>query len=366
MNPSRSARPHTPWAIVAAIAVVASVVIGVFVLAFTWPSVTSTVQHIPVAVAGTGPQADAVAKQLEQAAGAQLTVTRVDARGDALSLLKSRDAFGAVVVVGDAASAGPEVLVAGANGTTVTQVMTAVAGQIQVALTKQLTAQGVRQAQVPMVPVTDLVPFASTDQRGAGLSALAFPLVIGGVIGGVVFTLFVAGVWRRLIGVTAYAVASGIVVVAIAQHWFGILQGDAIANGLAIGSSTLAIGGLVVGITALLGPRGIAIGAALALLIGNPMSGATQPRQFLPDPWGAVGQWFAPGASATLLRDLSYFRDAATIFPWLVLAGWVALGVVLVAAGRFRSQATLVPHGSLEGDRPEAAHSDLQDARQPV
>ncbi|MGO4586592.1 hypothetical protein AB4Z38_22310 [Arthrobacter sp. 2RAF6] len=365
MSPSLSARPHTRWAIVVAIAVVASVVIGVFVLAFTWPSVTSTVQNIPVAVAGTGVQADAVAKQLEQAAGAELTVTRVGARGDAVSLLKTRDVFGAVVI-GDSPTAGPEILVAGANGATVTQVMTAVAGQIQVARTKQLTAQGVPLAQVPTVPVTDVVSFASTDQRGAGLGALAFPLVIGGVVGGVLFTLFVAGVWRRLVGVMAYAAASGIVVVAIAQDWFGILQGDAIANGIAIGSSTLAIGGLVVGVTALLGPRGVAIGAALALLIGNPMSGSTQPRQFLPDPWGAVGQWFAPGASATLLRDLSYFPDAATTFPWLVLSGWVALGVVLVAAGHTRSRGILVPHDSLEGHEPEAAYRDPHDARQPV
>lgn len=365
MSPSRSAPPHTRWPIVVAIAVVASVVIGVFVLAFTWPSVTSTVQHIPVAVAGTGAQADAVAEQLEQAAGPELTVTRVGARADALSLLQTRDAFGAVVV-GDAPMAGPEVLVAGANGTTVTQVMTTVAGQIQVALTKQLTAQGVPLAQVPTMPVTDVTPFGSTDPRGAGLSALAFPLVIGGVIGGVMFTLFVAGVWRRLVGITAYAVASGIVVVAIAQDWFGILQGNAIANGIAIGSSTLAIGGLVVGVTSLLGPRGIAIGAVLALLIGNPMSGSTQPRQFLPDPWGAVGQWFAPGASATLLRDLSYFPDALTTFPWLVLAGWVALGVVLVAAGHFRNRSILVPRGSLEGDSPQAAHRDPHDARQLV
>jgi hypothetical protein len=364
MSIPRPTRPHTRWPIVAVIAVGASLVIGVFVLAFTWPSVTSTVQHIPVAVAGTGAQADAIAQQLDQAAGAELDITRVATRDDAVSLLESRDAFGAVVEgattsgapAAPAPAAAPEVLVAGANGATVSQVMSAVAEQIQAGLAKQLTAQGVPAAQMPAVVMTDVVPFASTDPRGAGLSTLAFPLVIGGVIGGVVISLLVAGVWRRLVAVTAYAVGSGIVVVAIAQGWFGILQGNIVLNGVAIGASVLAIGGLIVGVTALLGPRGVAIGSVLALLVGNPLSGSTQPWQFLPDPWGAVGQWFAPGASATLLRDLSYFPDAASAFPWLVLAGWVALGVVLVAAGHFRSRAVLVTPGSLEEDEAEPRH----------
>jgi hypothetical protein len=60
------------------------------------------------------------------------------------------------------------------------------------------------------------------------------------------------------------------------------------------------------------------------------------PPEFLPTPWGAVGQWFPPGAGATLLRDLSYFPAADLAFCWLVLAAWAVGGLLLAALGHFR------------------------------
>ena len=60
--------------------------------------------------------------------------------------------------------------------------------------------------------------------------------------------------------------------------------------------------------------------------------------QFMVGPWGAIGQWLVPGASASLLRDLSYFPNAASLgFDWLVLAVWAIGGVALtVIGGNFR------------------------------
>ena len=71
--------------------------------------------------------------------------------------------------------------------------------------------------------------------------------------------------------------------------------------------------------------------------MANPISAAAIPVEFLPEPWGAIGQWFPPGAAATLLRDLSYFPAADTTFPWLVLAGWAAGGILLSLLGHFRT-----------------------------
>jgi hypothetical protein len=87
-----------------------------------------------------------------------------------------------------------------------------------------------------------------------------------------------------------------------------------------------------------LGNAGVAVGSIVTMLIGNPLASSATPVQFLPEPWGAVGQWLVPGASTTLLRDLSYFPDASTLLPWLILAGWSALGVVLSLVGHFRSR----------------------------
>jgi hypothetical protein len=212
------------------------------------------------------------------------------------------------------------------------------------------------------VTVTDVVPLASTDARGAGLTAISFPLVIGGMIGGVLVSLLVAGVWRRLVAVLLYGVVAGIAVVAIAQPWFGILQGSAVLNSLAVTLSVLAISTFIVGMTSLIGSRGIAVGAVLAMLIGNPISGAAQPAQFLPGAWGEIGQYFPPGAGATLMRDLSYFPDASTLQAWLVLSGWVALGIVLMLVGHFRAQAVLPAADALESpaSSAESAGSDAE------
>ncbi len=346
-------RPHTRWSRVALIGIGASLIVGVFVLAFSWPAVTSTVHAVPLAVSGTGTTADAVAAQLEQNASAQFDITRVATRDDAVAAIQRRDAFGAVV----ADSPVPEVLTASANGVVVSQLFTGLAAQLQSSFSQQLQAQGVAADAVPVIAVTDVVPLAATDPRGAGFTTLSFPLVIGGMIGGVAVSLLVVGVWRRLTAVVLYGLAAGVVVVAISQAWFGILQGPALLNVVAVAAAVLGISAFIVGLTSVLGPRGIAVGAVLSLLVGNPISGASQPWQFLPAPWGAVGQFFPPGAGATLLRDLSYFPDASTLEPWLVLAGWIALGVVLMSVGHFRNRATMTPSpGSLEPEPgPEPA-----------
>ncbi|MGD8168887.1 hypothetical protein ACEXOS_016850 [Herbiconiux sp. P16] len=410
-------KPHTRWSRVTLIGIGASLIVGVFVLAFSWPSVTSSVHGIPVVVAGSGPAADAVAAQLTQApagagaaggadagasgpdaggsdAGADaatFVVTRVESRDDAVTAVESRDAYGAIVVASVAAASGtgasgtgasgigtgtaasgtgapaapaaaPEVLTASANGLVVSQIFTGVAAQIQAALTEQLTAQGVPPAAVPTVEVTDLVPLAAGDPRGTGLSTLSFPLVVGGMIGGVVVTLLIAGVWRRLAASVVYGLASGVIVVAVTQGWFGVMQGDAVLNVIAVAAAVLAITVFIVGMTSLIGPRGIAVGAILSLLVGNPISGSAQPWQFLPEPWGAIGQWFPPGAGATLMRDLAYFPAASTLFPWLVLAGWIALGVVLSAIGHFRDRALLASPAAFE-EAPDPASGQSQRLR---
>ncbi|MBT2498220.1 hypothetical protein J7E25_03855 [Agromyces sp. ISL-38] len=88
---------------------------------------------------------------------------------------------------------------------------------------------------------------------------------------------------------------------------------------------------------ALMGRAGIAVGAVVMLLFANPISAAAVPKEFLVAPWGEVGQWFPPGAAATLIRELSYFPSADTAFPWLVLAAWAAGGILLSVVGHFRT-----------------------------
>lgn len=72
------------------------------------------------------------------------------------------------------------------------------------------------------------------------------------------------------------------------------------------------------------------------------------PVEFLFSPWGTIGQWFPPGAGATLLKELSYFHDASTTFSWAVLTRWAAVGVLLTAIAVVRERGT-----TSHADEPE-------------
>ncbi|MDJ0393871.1 hypothetical protein QMK17_11065 [Rhodococcus sp. G-MC3] len=298
----------TPWPRVVASALAGSAILAVVVLAFLWPAVTSKVGNVPVAVVGNSA---AVSSQLSET----FDIGSSPDRASAVAQIESREVYGAIVL-----GPTPEVLTASANGAAVSQMFTGVASALG-------------------TTVTDVVPLASTDARGAGLSAMGFPLVIGGIVGGVLISMTVKGVWGRLVATAVYGIGAGIVVVLITQSWFGILQGAMASNMAAVTMAVLSVSALIVGLTSIIGPAGIGVAAVLMMFIGNQISGATQPWQFLPEPWGAIGQLFPQGASATLLRALSYFPGAPTAQAWLVLTAWIAAGAGFMAIGHRKTKA---------------------------
>lgn len=341
-TPADSSAPHTPWGRVIGVGIALAAVVALIVLAFSWPGVTSEPKNLPLAVAGPDAQVTAIAAALDERSEGLFDVTVVDDRDAAVAAIERRDAYGAIVL-----GAEPEVLTASAGSALVAQQLsafaTALQGQLQAAAAAQVP-EGVTPPTVT-VTVTDVVPLAAADPRGSGLVSAAFPVVIGGMLGGILVSVALIGVVRRLVALGVYVVVAGLTVAGIMQGWFGVLQGDYLLNAAVIAAGLLAIGAPIVGFAALIGRPGIALGPVLFLLIANPISSAAQPVEFLPEPWGAVGQWFPPGAGATLLRDASYFPAADTTFPWLVLACWAAGGILLALVGHFRTT----------GGAPEAA-----------
>ena len=122
----------------------------------------------------------------------------------------------------------------------------------------------------------------------------------------------------------------------------------------------LATAAVVVGFNSLIGTPGIAVGAVVSLLIGNPISGAAIPAQFIAGPWGAVGQWFVPGAASTLVRSLSYFPDADTAPQWWTsppgrpAASCSRSSVTSAAAPRFRCRR---PSSTPSRPPPDGSHA---------
>lgn len=170
---------------------------------------------------------------------------------------------------------------------------------------------------------------------GAGLAIAGLPLTIGGIVGGVLTSMLVHSRRMRAVAVVAYGAIGGLALTLVLQSWFGILQGNFGLNVLAAGLAVAATAALINGFVSLIGPGGIAIGAVLTMFIGNPIASLQAPKEFLAGAWGDIGQFFVPGASGTLLRDLSYFPDAPMAMQWWALIGWFSLGIILVLVGHF-------------------------------
>jgi len=355
-----TATPHTPWARSTLLGIVLAAVVGIVVIAFSWPNITSEPRNLPIVVAGPEQAVEPVTTALEANAEGLFAITIVADRDAAASAIERREAYGAIVLA--APPQAPEVLTSSAASPAANQIMQQVRLQIQ-ALAQQAASAQAAAAGIPTptvaVEITDVVPLLETDPRGTGMIAAAFPLVLGGMIGGIALTIAISGAWRRIVGLLVYAIVGGLAITGIMQGWFGVLAGDYLANATAFCLTLLAIGAPIVGFASLVGRAGVAIGPVLFLLIANPISGAAAPKEFLPAPWGDVGQWFPPGAGATLVRDLSYFPSADTAFPWLVLSAWALGGLLLAALGHFRNAKAVAletgPEAHVEPEAPALA-----------
>ncbi|WP_370617987.1 hypothetical protein [Mumia sp. Pv 4-285] len=314
------------WGRAAVAATLAAFVVTLVVAAFVWPAATTTPHDLPVAVAGPPAAVDAVEKTLDEAAPGRFDLTGVADRDAAVAAVEQRDAYGAIVL-GDE----PEVLTASAAGAATHQAMTRLAGELGTALAAR---SGAPAPSSPTVTVTDVASLSTDDAQGIGMTAAAFPLVIGGIAGGVVISLLVTGRGRRVAALGLYAVLAGAGTTAVVQGWFGILQGDAVQNAAAVGLAFLATSSLIVGLSSVIGRAGIGVGALLTLLVANPIASAAQPPEFLPGAWGEIGQLFVPGAAVNLLRSLSYFPEADLTKQLVVLGVWAAAGIALTLLGR--------------------------------
>ncbi|QOR70232.1 hypothetical protein IM660_16710 [Ruania alkalisoli] len=326
---SQSGQSSRPVVIALALVAVACVV----VLALVWPVRAAQPQDVPIGIVGPEPAVAAVEGALAEHGGGAFEPVRLEDRETAVERIEEREVYGAIVL-----GQQPEVLIASAGASAVATALADLAPMLQAQLQQAVEAQAA-EGEVPRVEVTvtDLVPLAETDPRGAGLALMTLPLLIAGMIGGIVIGLKVAGTGRRMMALAVYSVGAGLALPAVLGTWLGIVPGDYWAAVGVFALTIAAIAATLSGLVALLGPAGAGVGAVLFVLVANPISSANMPMEFLPEPWGLVGQWFPPGAAATLVRDVSYFPEAGVGVPVLVLSAWAVAGVVLMVLGGRRA-----------------------------
>ncbi|MBW3085068.1 hypothetical protein KEM60_01260 [Austwickia sp. TVS 96-490-7B] len=312
---SRASTPPPIAHVLAAVGVSATVV-TLILLAFTWPTHTAAPRDLPIAVVGPPAAVDQLRQHLPPP-GDQFAFVSRATREDAIAAIHRRDVYGAVVF-----APAPEVLTASAASPAVSQALTQLAAGIPTALPPRDPSTA--------LPITDVVPLTVDDPRGVGLALLGMPLAIGGVIGGGVITVMLRDRRHRLLAAGLHAVVCGFSCTLILHTWCGFLAGAFVTNWAAVTLAISATTVLITGLQATLGRSGIVLGAVLTVLIANPIASTVMPPEFLPAPWGDIGQLFVPGATGTLLRSLSYFPDASTMTPWIVLICWVAAGWILM------------------------------------
>lgn len=354
-----AAPERSSWIKVISTSLLASLIVAVVILAFTWPTKTMEAKNLPVSIAGPEVTVSQFEQSLKDKGIETFELKQASSREEAEQQIKQRETYGAIIFTEGAA---PEVLTAPAANAAATQMLNGVATQLNAqiqqkalaakteALTQAVQAGGeqgaqaaaqleqmkvqAEQASAMAVKTTAVVPLSESDSSGTGLAIAAFPLVIGGILGGSFSALRVNGTWCRFATATLYAVIGGALTALILSTWFGFIPGDFATLWAAFGATYLATAFFIVGVGALSSPLiGLAVGAVITMFIGNPISGATMPSVFLPGAWGQIGQMLVPGASSTLLRSIAYFPEVSTSDQWLVLGSWIAFGLLAGVIG---------------------------------
>ncbi|MFG2940148.1 ABC transporter permease [Streptomyces sp. NPDC048282] len=307
----RDRRNLRPVAAVALVPLLAALALW----AFAWPAARIAPRDLPLGVAGPTAATARLEQQLEHRKGA-FEIHHYADEAAARGAVEDRSVYGAVVVT----DRGPELLTASAAGPIVAQLL-------RQAFQEQAAASGTELTTV------DVVAAPANDPRGSVLSSSVLPLALAGIAAGAAVTLLGLRGRRAVVVLVAGAGLVGMAAAGLAHSWLGVLTGDWWTEAGVLGLATLAVGAAVAGLAALLGPAGLGLGASLMMLLGNPFSGASSAPQMLPDPAGRIGQWLPPGASATLLRSVSYFDGAAATGPALTLTWWAALGLGAVLVG---------------------------------
>jgi hypothetical protein len=278
---------------------------------FAWPAARMEPRDLPLGVAGP----PAMEQQLRAQDG-KFDVHRYADEADARAAIEDREVYGAYV----ATPAGPKVLTASGASPMVAQLLGHAAG--------------------PDAHVEDVVPAGPS---AAALPSSVLPLVLAGLLTGVVASLLASSALVRVGLLVGASMLGGVAAATLVGSWLDVIHGDWWANAGAFSLTILAIGATVLGLKALLGEGGIVITALTMVFIGNPFSAAGSAPELLPQPVGGLGQLLPPGAGANLLRSTGYFDGAGASGHIWVLVAWAALGLGALAAAALRRRAATAP-----------------------
>lgn len=285
---------------------------------FAWPQSELEPRGLPIGVAPS--RHTAPMERHLTGAGDAFDVERYRDAAAARAAIEDREVYGAFVPTADGAA----LLTASAGSP-------AVAAQLQQAFEPQIRAGRLK--------VEDVVASDSDDPRGAAFNAAVLPLLIAGLLTGLLVTAISRPGLEQVLLLAGGSALAGGAATAIGAGWLGVLGDHWPATAGVLSLLVLAVAATVAGMRGVLGHAGVGLSALLFVLVGNPWSGLATAPEMLPRPIGAIGQLLPPGAGGNALRSTAFF-DGGGVTPYLVvLAAWTVLGLTLVSVAARRSRA---------------------------
>jgi hypothetical protein len=292
---------------------------------------SSVVNRLPVAVAGP----PAVTARFAAAAGSRLDLRPVGSDAEAISQIRDREVYGALLLDTH------RLLVASAAGAPAAQVL----------------GKAFRS-----FPATDIVPLPTGDPHGSGPAMAVIAWALGGYLGAML--LGRAGGMRmrsfrqigaRLLVLGGYAVASAAALTAVLDGGLGVVTGHPLAM---IGTGALfvfAVGCLTTMLQSVLQLAGVLVSVLIIILLGNPAAaGGQTPPQMMNAFWRAINPVMPNPAAMNALRDYESFDGHTAGTPLLTIALWVVVPVVIMG--------TLMLQRREPADGAPGDEADLADA----
>ena len=304
----------------AAIVFALTAVLAVLALAFALPAAKSKPHEVPIGIAGPQAAGGQAARVLEQNAPGTFEITYYPGAAALRDAIENRQVYGGI-----AFDTGQPTLITATGGSpAIAQLLTQV-------------GSGIAQHNGVQLHIEDLAPPGAADPRGAGLAASALPITLASILPAMALVLVLRQqIWLRFGAVVVFAGVMGVTTAALLRYPLGSVDQNfwGVAGGLTLGIAAALL--FVLGLGSLFGRTGLAIGAGLAVLVGNPLSGLTSAPEMLPAGWGTLGQLLPQGATATLLRSTAYFGGSGATSAILVLSCWAIAGTALIAAAAAR------------------------------
>lgn len=325
-QPHHASPMHDPPAAIRAtgIVVALTVVIAIVALAFALPAVHTAPHGVPIGAAGPQAASGQVEAILQQRAPGAFDITYYPGEAALRDAIRSRDVYGGMAF--------------GADGRTL---MIATGGSPAVAQLLTQLADGIARHTGAQVQIEDLAPPTPDDPRGVGLAASALPLTLAALLPAIALVLVLKReIWTRVAAMVVFAGASGVTIAALLAFVLGSIEQNfwGVTGGLTLG--VLAAGLTIMGLGSVFGRAGLVVGALLAVLVGNPLSGLNTAPEMLPGGWGQLGQWLPQGANATLLRSTAFFDGGGGAVPIVVLSCWVLAGAALMVIAALRQRSS--------------------------